>query len=160
MVVIVWAGWKGRTGQLWTWIYTAWPWLTAGTVFLEQKTMLPAKKLAVACAFACTRAGSRVGPAYSARWASTMTAFTRNRRSSMRWKRQRGGSAFSRSPIPSLELMFYLSRVYTRVQQLSWFSCYRERRLGIRSLLVFSETADLVARRFGWWCHLALWGIF
>lgn len=44
MVVIVWAGWKGRTGQLWTWIYTAWPWLTAGTVFLEQKTMLPVQE--------------------------------------------------------------------------------------------------------------------
>ena len=37
MVVIVWTGWKGRMGQLWTWIYTAWPWLTGERPYFWSK---------------------------------------------------------------------------------------------------------------------------
>lgn len=59
MIVIVWAGWKGRAGQLWAWIYTR-PWLTAGTVFLGQKigrcASPPVQEAGCgACASACTR---------------------------------------------------------------------------------------------------------
>lgn len=72
MVVIVWAGWKGRAGQLWAWIYTAVTDCRDRISRAKNRAVCirRSKKLAGACAFACTRA--RIYPG----WAGTMTAFT------------------------------------------------------------------------------------
>lgn len=96
MIVIVWAGWKGRAGQLWAWIYTR-PWLTAGTVFLGQKigrcASPPVQEAGCgACASACTRRClEHTSPHIYPRPRDETAQWQLSRCSPMQWKRQREG---------------------------------------------------------------------
>lgn len=148
MVVIVWTGWKGRMGQLWTWIYTAWPWLTVERPYFWSKKprCRGSKKLA----------GSMCIRMHARRFARTTRIYQRDEPA--QWQLSRGPmqACSERAEVPaclqllilSLEPMFYLDRIYAPVHQAS--GIFLQTWAGLGLVGVYTRVQQLINRVL---CH-------